>query len=893
MDEGLTLNFPAVGSMARSACIRRLLAFSPSLAKSTRAASTVPVRVLFFAALMVLWACLADGCPAQVTCRVHWECPAGSTGIAGCEGLMHGMSGDGTPVEYASSSQCQSAIANLQDGLRRTCNCGPDTSSDVTASNGFELKSTGSATGDLVNDAAQLWILQNIKNPYTMTFAQNFTQSFLTSYIQGQKQREAIEASIRAQQEQQAELAREAEQRRVDAIFARLNSELKLSGIDSQLALKTGGDPTQLAMKLSGSGSDALAFKIGGAPPSPAAEPPEPANVVGGLKLKLGDEPSSGATPPPETTSTTSTNATPAMGIPGLPGIYLNDVPPAKSPEVAVAALSMDGQERDIAEDAALQAAQKNLALTAPSDDPMIQDYQQQSRVYADALKAQQAALDKAAEAEGHVQADQTALNYANELAQTSGATEPQSQAMARLQAVVGEEEDMAAAAQVGFDKAGAEASIKREEAAISLASLAPPGTPTQPGQVSLSSAGPDGPIRDAVSGSQVTQPSGSTTFFGSAGAKPSVSTASQGGPAPAPQTGTPEPVGSGLPVLNPTSKPQMFPPQQTSGKSAFAWESVEQCLAQTTSPAHPNPSLDELRQQLKDANRAYDQLLKSMAEQSAEWKYWNEKWQQDGRDTLLHAFDDTIDHQLEGAVETAKEPLEAEEAAVKKELGELAGEYRDYHSAMAGTSGMMGIGSQGAVVLTPNRVQQMQMIGTAEYKARLIPLNGQRLALSSQLVELDEQMKRADLLLSRIRLARGKVLKAIDDYGEPKAPDEASKSGTGYHVPTMEETEDWLSKDETTEKLHEFLETSFALAKYTGVGVPIAEGGELALEALDLGFDAWEAREAFDRMKQSNLNDAKFEQARLSLQRRINRLRAEASCYSQAGASATAEVVQ
>ena len=837
------------------------------------------------------------------TCSYNWDCH----GSQQCAALMGGPSGtktaSGTMSIYTvagdpnsirtvpvNQATCEQALRVI--GLSYPCTCTPGDTPGATASNGFQLKSTGSATGDLVNDAAQLWILQNIKNPYTMTFAQNFTQSFLTSYVQGQKQREAIEASIRQQQEQQAEQAREAEQQRINAMFARLNSELKLSGIDTQLQLKTGGDPTQLAMKLSGSGSDGLAFKLGGEPSTPAAAPPqEPVSEVGGLKLKLGDEPPAGSAAASDTTA--SASPAPAMGIPGLPGIYLNDIPPAKSPEVAAAALSMDGQERDIAEDAALQAAEKNPALTVPSDDPFVQDFQQREQEYADAEKARQAALDKAAEAQGHVQADQTALNYANGLAQTSGATEPQSQAMARLQAVVGQEEDMAAAAEVGFDKAGAEATVKREEAAISLASLAPPTIPTQPGQVSPSQEQPGEPMRDAISGSQVPQPSGSTPFFGSNAAKPAVSAASQGAPVPAPQTAAPEPAGSGLPVLNPAAKPQIFPPMESNGKPAFAWESIQQCLAQTTSPSHPNPSLDELKQQLVDANRAYDQLLKSMAEQSVEWKYWNEKWQQAGRDSLLHAFDDTIDHQFEGAVETAKEPIEAEEAAVKKELGELAGEYRDYHSAMAGTSGMVGVGSQGAVILTPNRVQQMEMIGTAEYKARLIPLNGQRLALSSQLVELDQQMKRADLLLSGIRLVRGKALKTIDDYGEPKPPDDANKRGTGFQLPTIEEAEDWLSKDETSEELHESLEISFALAKYSGVGVPIAKGGELALEALDLGFDFWEAHEAFDRMKQSNLNDAKFKQAQLSLQRRINRLRSEASCYDQAGTSATSEVAQ
>lgn len=887
MDEGLTLNFPVVGSMSRSACIRRSLVFSPSLAKSTLAASAEPMRILFFAALVMLWACFADGCPAQVTCRVHWECPAGSTGIAGCEGLMHGMSGDGTAVQYASSSQCQSAIANLQDGLRRTCNCGPDTSSDVTASNGFELKSTGSATGDLVNDAAQLWILQNIKNPYTMTFAQNFTQSFLTSYIQGQKQREQIEANIRRQQEIQAEQAREAEQRRIDAIFARLNSELKLSGIDSRLWLKTGGDPTQLAMKLNNSGSDGLAFKLGGTPSAPAAAPqPDPANETGGLKLKLGDESAAGSPAPSGASSTANTNPAPAMGIPGLPGIYLNDIPPAKSPEVAAAALSMDGQERDIAEDAALQAAQKNPALTTPSDDPFVQDYQQHAQEYADAEKAQQAALDKAAEAQGHVQADQTALDYANGVAHAPGAGEQQLQALAQLQVAASSDEDLAIAARTGFDTAGTEASLKREEAAISLASLAPPTIPAQSGQLSPPPTVSDVPLRDEIAASQVKQPSGSTPVFGSPAAEPVAH-------APSPQPVTPQPVGSGLPILSPAAKPQIFPPVESNGKPAFAWESVQQCLAQTTSPSQPNPSLDQLKQQLEATNRAYDQLLKSMEEQSEEWKEWKKKWQQAGRDSVFHLYDNIVDRQVEGAVETAKEPIDEEAEVVKKKLDEVVEQYRDYHYAMSGTQEMSGVTRTGVVIFTPNDVVQHQMLSMADFRAKLIPLNSERMALVSRLAELEQEKKRADLLLSAIKMGRDKAFKKLDKSSEKPRPGDANSENVESPFSSMDGLLNWLQKDETGEHLHEFLDLSFAGAKYTGVGVPVAEGGEFALEMIDLSYDVGVEIVAFNTMRQTDQNNAKFKQAQLSLQKRITRLTAEMSCYYHSGAGAGAEAAQ
>jgi hypothetical protein len=858
------------------------------------------VRIRRFVIVLSACAFAAAGPGRADTCSYTWDC----RGSQQCAAAMGGMSGtkaaSGTMSIYTVAGDanslrtvpvnlenCRLALKVMSAGaVTSDCTCTAGDTPGATASNGFQLKSTGSATGDVVNDAAQLWILQNIKNPYTMTFAQNFTQSFLTSYIQGQKQREAIEASIRQQQEIQAEQAREAEQRRIDAMFARLNSELKLSGINSQLALKTGGDPTQLAMKLSGSGSDGLAFKLGDTPSSPAVAPPDPANEIGGLKLKLGDEPPAGSAAVPG--AETGTSPAPTMGIPGLPGIYLNDIPPAKSPEVAAAALSMDGPERDIAEDAALQAAEKNPALTAPSNDPMIQDFQQQAQEYADAEKARQAALDKAAEALGHVQADQTALNYASGLAQASGATEPQSQAMARLQAVVGQEEEMAAAAQVGFDKAGAEATVKREEAAISLAVLAPPPPAT------------DAPVRDAIAGSPVTQPSGSTPFFGATAANPAAKPAA---PVPAPQpvnpvqagpiqTG-PVSTGNGLPVLSPTAKPQIFPPQQPGGKPAFAWESVQQCLAQTSSPSQPNPSLEQLKQQLEAANRAYDQLLKSMEEQSEEWKEWKKKWQQAGRDSVFHLFDNVVDRQVEGAVETAKEPIDEEAAAVKKQLDEVVEQYRDYHYAMAGTQEMSGVTRQGAVIFTPNDVEQYKMLSMADFKARLIPLNSQRMALVRRLAELNQDKKRADFVLSMVKEGRDLAFKKVDERGEKKPPDNANTESAESSYASVDGMMNWLQKDETGEHLHEFLDVSFAAAKYSGVGVPIAEGGEFALELIDLSYDVGVEIVAFNTMKQTDQNNAKFKQAQLSLQKRITRLTAEMSCYYHSGSGAGAEAAR
>jgi len=836
----------------------------------------------------------ADTCSYTYDCRGSQQCAAmmgGNSGTRTASGTMsiYTVAGDANSLRTVpvNLENCRLALRVMSAGsVTSDCTCASGDAPAATASNGFQLKSTGSATGDMVNDAAQLWILQNIKNPYTMTFAQNFTQSFLTSYIQGQKQREAIEANIRQQQEIQAEQAREAEQRRLDALFARLNSELKLSGINSQLAIKTGGDPTQLAMKLS-SGSDSLAFKFGGMPETPAAAPPPgPPSEIGGLKLKIGDQPSAPGAAPSAATSTAGTDPAPSMGIPGLPGIYLNSIPPEKSPQVAAAALSMDGPQRELAEDAALQAAQKNPALTAPSQDPFVQDLQQQQQEYADALKAQQAALDKAAEAQGHVQADQTALDYANGMAQSPGATEQQSQALAQLQAAASGDEEMAMNARAGFDTAGAEASIKREQAAISLAVLSP------------SEPAADEDLRDAVSGSAVTQAAGSTPFFGAKTAQPPAAaptpTPTAPRPAPAPQPATLPPAGDGLPLASPGAKPQIFTPvEQPGGKPAFAFESVQQCLGQTASASQPNPSLEQLKQQLDSTYRAYDQLLKSMEEQSEEWKEWKKKWQQAGRDSVYHLVDNIGERQIDGAVEAAKEPIDEEAAAVKKQLDTVVGEYRDYRYAMAGTQEMSGVTRQGAVIFTPNDVQQHAMLSMADFKAKLIPLNSQRMALVSRLAELEQEKKRADLLMLAMKQGRDLMTRQLDARGKEAAPESDKQKNEESPFTSMDGLLNWLQKDETGEELHEFLEVSFAAAKYTGVGVPIAEGGEFALETIDLTYDIGVEIAAFMAMRDMDKNNPKLKEAQLALQKRITRLTAEESCYYHSGPAAGAEAAR
>jgi hypothetical protein len=199
-----------------------------------------------------------------------------------------------------------------------------------------------------------------------------------------------------------------------------------------QLAPKTEGQAGALALKLSNSDSvGGLKLKLGddsttgygvqGLPgiyvdgPAPAA-----AEDGGGLKFKLGESSASSATATPQ--------PVPSMGIPGLPVLNLASVEPSQAAQLAETASTLTGTERVTLEDAALQAARKNPGLTAPGDDPFVADYRKEAQGYDAALQQRQQALQKASEAEGHIQADLSAINYAQGQIKAGNATEAQKQ---------------------------------------------------------------------------------------------------------------------------------------------------------------------------------------------------------------------------------------------------------------------------------------------------------------------------------------------------------------------------------------------------------------------------------------------------------------------------------
>ena len=348
--------------------------------------------------------------------------------------------------------------------------------------------STGSLTGDLVNLGAQMYIAQHIQNPYGAVFASSFTTGLLKGLFgnhnpQPQQQaqhaeyeqqaaaaRAAAEESLRQQQLEQAARERAAAQQRLDAIFARLDGQLKLSGGTTQLALKTGEPLGQLHLKM-GDSQGGQGYGIpgldgvytGGARSSTDGG-------GGGLKLKLGD---------PNAANSAAPAPAPGMGIAGLPGlnlpdnIDLNHVTPQQAPQVADAAIAVnDPQQRGVVEDISLKAAEKDPTLIAKTSDPLVQEFQARDAVLKQAEQTNQKALQDASAAQGRAQADQTALTYAKQQMDASPASEQVQQAYAQMLSSAGSDEEVAVKARQIFDSTEAHVIIARDNAVVSLAEV-------------------------------------------------------------------------------------------------------------------------------------------------------------------------------------------------------------------------------------------------------------------------------------------------------------------------------------------------------------------------------------------------------------------------------------
>jgi hypothetical protein len=416
------------------------------------------------------------------TCSYTYRC----TGWQ-CAQTMGGMSGTRSQ-SGVTRAQCESARQSAPNASACTC------TSDSSAAPGTDIPvATGNLTQDLVSLGANAMIM-NIKNPYVGVFMQHATNSFLVSLFansasdterqrQIMAQQQLMEQQLRQRQQELERQRRIAEQQRIDAMFARLQRQLKLEGVAFGLTLKAMNTSTDLELKsmsMNSGGPDGLKLKMSPATPTSYGLKGLPGIYIGGpagsdaAEGAANGATNGGAAPSanPNLVSGPGTGTT-GPGIPGLPGIYLDGVQPNQAPQLAQAAEKLSGPEREMAQDTALEAAQKNSQITT-SQDPQVQTFQRAVQDYdhaaADAKTAQQQLNNQQAS----VEADHAVLDMAHSKLDSATATEAQQQAYSQMVQAAKTDEDAATAGQRIFDNAQATLSLSRTKAAGALAALAP-----------------------------------------------------------------------------------------------------------------------------------------------------------------------------------------------------------------------------------------------------------------------------------------------------------------------------------------------------------------------------------------------------------------------------------
>jgi len=690
--------------------------------------------------------------------------------------------------------------------------------------------STGSTVGDVLNLGANMWIVQNIKNPYTAVFAQNFTQGFLTSLFkndtpEARRQAQLAADAIRQRQMEQAERARLAEQQRQDALFARLNSQLKLSGNSYQLALKTAGPPADLSLKLSDStGASGLQLKLGndsgyGIQGLPGIYVGGPANAAAatsaensnGLKLKIGDSPAP-AEPP----------TAPGNGIPGLPGIYLNNVAPSQSAQLADAATTLSGNERNLAQDTALQSAQKNPELTAPSDDPFVQDFQSQAKAYNAALQSRQEALQKASEAQGHVQADQTVVDYARGQLDPAKATPQQQEAFQKMMGAAASDEEAAVAARQIFENADARLSIVRENSGNALASLAQPRPVAPSGPVPATSPGaPAGPAKIASSGAA-----------------------------------------SAVPVIESAARPAILATPAPGG-APYA-ESIEACVARFSGKepsARPTPTLEELEKQLESERIAFERIAETARKSNELRNDWLKDMRKAAQDVGINA----LDRGVEGLFDSTKEGLQEAEVELHSEILATKDEAIKLRHSMQETRQAME-----AAKSDPARLAALNAQWEDLSKNGITPLLQKRKALEARWESYFKWNRR----VSSFNSARDFGAWITDmEFPCDLAKGELSCKNFWENNPIAKSRKG--DPNAGLDGLKQVLKFGAALTPY-------GETWDAVSTFIDLSYDMTTEYLGYRQLRQLKANEARFEGAKAMLSERIDRTNAEISCYQR-----------
>jgi hypothetical protein len=371
--------------------------------------------------------------------------------------------------------------------------CGSNSASSNSSTPNVMISNTGNTAQDLVTNSVNLFIASHATNQIMSSFMQGAATGFLSSMFaanspEAQRQRMLMEQEILRRQQEQERQRRLAEQRRFDAMYARLTAALKLDGLPFNLTLKSmnSGTPDSLELKgMHASGPGDLKLKLSESSSTGYGIKGLPGIYVGG---PAGGDSSSANQSAAVTASATPTanpnlvsgpgTGTTGPGIPGLPGIYLDGVQPAQAPQLAQAAENLQGPERALAQDTALQAAGQNPAMTAPSQEPTVQNFQQANQEYQKALAANTAATQDVQTAQAHVESDKAAIDVAKAQLNSITPSVQQQQKFNDMLAAAKTDEEASELARQNFDSTEIHLSAAREHAATTLAALTPASTP-------------------------------------------------------------------------------------------------------------------------------------------------------------------------------------------------------------------------------------------------------------------------------------------------------------------------------------------------------------------------------------------------------------------------------
>ena len=396
--------------------------------------------------------------------------------LFGAVTLARGQSDPPTPVMC--TAQCPNGNwvpVHCSGAPEYNSECGIGSSSNSSNSNTSSSSSNQNAYAPLSGAALRQQMNQQLRTGVTNAAMQGFMQGFLNSMAKNsaaaQQQQQALQQEILRQQLEAEQQRRLAEQQRLDAMFARLNNELKLEGLPFNLSLKgmSAGNPGDLQLKgISSTGPDDLKLKVGDASATSYGLKGLTGIYVGGPAG--GDGSATGSVTANGDSSSSSPNWASGPGIAGLPGINLDGVQPSQAPQLAQAAQTMSGPEKAIAEDTALEAAQNNPSLMSPSQDPQVQNFQQADQSYQQASVADTAAKQNYEVAQARAQADQTEVEVAQKQLDSITPSVQQQAAFDQMLGAAQSDEQASMLARQNFDSTEIHLSVSRDRAAVALA---------------------------------------------------------------------------------------------------------------------------------------------------------------------------------------------------------------------------------------------------------------------------------------------------------------------------------------------------------------------------------------------------------------------------------------